>query len=914
MPSNYNIGPRIGIEGEAEFRKQISQINSAYKSMDSYLQAITKDMEANGRSQDALKARANGLRQQIDLQAQKYNQLAGALEKAKAQYGENSQEVMRYEGAMLDVQNTTNKLVKALAEMEQELEDMADGIERVGDESDDSGEKVLSFGDMLKAGIASGAILNAAERIGDLIVDIGREAVDAAAEVKAANSQFSQTFGNLETTATAALRAVSSETGIATTRLQSGYTALYAFTKSVGGDSTTALSIAQRALTAAADSAAYYDRTMEDATETLQSFLKGNYANDAALGIAATETTRNAMANQLYAKSFKDLTEAQKVDTLLAMVEAGNKASGALGQAAREADSWTNVTGELAENWRQLLAVFGSPILDGLTPMVQGLSNALGALAQQSSFQKLRADTDGFRDGLAAADAALESSNSQMQATAGLAAKYVERLEAIEAAGLRTAEAQTEYAQTVELLNALMPELGLTINDVTGRLDQNTGAIRDNIQSLKAQAEQQARNAYYQSIIDAYTEAYAAQYAAQQKLIELETRRNRLLEQGAVAYDTISYAQAGSTAALTSYNATLSKEDQELAAVNYELRLLESELNQLGAALSESEGKLDAANAATAGLAEASAGAVEESERLTEAQQTLATAYAEARTAARENIDSQIGLFDKLGGKSDWTAKKIIKNWKSQREAFAQYEDNLKKAVDMGLDEALVQQLADGSEQSMQILHAMVNDTKIGVNKINAEFRRLSEAKDGAADAMAEVTSTVDTALAQLLERVRPIGYDTGAGIAKGVRDSIPAVENAFTELAKRGQGAYLHTMDQHSPSRVMRTKGKDSGLGAALGVEDAIPSMEKSMTALATAGVSAYTRQQVAAAADYPTIALATGAVGGGGSTTNNHSVAYGGVSINVYAQQGQSVNAIADAVIQQLNVELVQRRAAFG
>ena len=38
--SQYNIGPKIGIEGEREFRSQISRINSEYRSMDSYLKAL----------------------------------------------------------------------------------------------------------------------------------------------------------------------------------------------------------------------------------------------------------------------------------------------------------------------------------------------------------------------------------------------------------------------------------------------------------------------------------------------------------------------------------------------------------------------------------------------------------------------------------------------------------------------------------------------------------------------------------------------------------------------------------------------------------------------------------------------------------------------------------------------------------
>ena len=64
------------------------------------------------------------------------------------------------------------------------------------------------------------------------------------------------------------------------------------------------------ALTVAADSAAYYDRSLEETSETLKSFLKGNFENDAALGLSCTKTTRNTAANKLYGKSFTELSEA----------------------------------------------------------------------------------------------------------------------------------------------------------------------------------------------------------------------------------------------------------------------------------------------------------------------------------------------------------------------------------------------------------------------------------------------------------------------------------------------------------------------------------------------------------------------------------------------------------------------------
>lgn len=55
-------------------------------------------------------------------------------------------------------------------------------------------------------------------------------------------------------------------------------------------DSANALSMMEEALQVTADSAAYYDRSLEDTAESLKSFLKGNFENDAALGLFCTET------------------------------------------------------------------------------------------------------------------------------------------------------------------------------------------------------------------------------------------------------------------------------------------------------------------------------------------------------------------------------------------------------------------------------------------------------------------------------------------------------------------------------------------------------------------------------------------------------------------------------------------------
>lgn len=208
-----------------------------------------------------------------------------------------------------------------------------------------------------------------------------KELIETAAEINAANSQLTQTFKELEPAAVQAMQRVADKCGIVQTRLQGVGTSIYAFAKTAGMDSAEALTMMEDALQVTADSAAYYDRSLEDVSESLKSFLKGNFENDAALGISCTETTRNAAANAMYGQSFKDLSEAQKQLVLLQMVKDANALSGAMGQASREADGWENVIGNLKETWRQFTAIVGQPFLKGATAAVQILTSALAKLA-----------------------------------------------------------------------------------------------------------------------------------------------------------------------------------------------------------------------------------------------------------------------------------------------------------------------------------------------------------------------------------------------------------------------------------------------------------------------------------------------------------------------------------------------------
>ena len=103
----YDIGPRIGIQGEKEFNDQIKQINDSIRECGSEMKALSSKFEKNGNSQDALVAKNKNLQKELDLQRKKMgllqtqydkqlkklDELAQAYQKAKTENGEEEIEV-----------------------------------------------------------------------------------------------------------------------------------------------------------------------------------------------------------------------------------------------------------------------------------------------------------------------------------------------------------------------------------------------------------------------------------------------------------------------------------------------------------------------------------------------------------------------------------------------------------------------------------------------------------------------------------------------------------------------------------------------------------------------------------------------------------------------------------------------------
>ena len=1043
--AGYNIGPKIGIDGEAEFRQQITRLNASYKTLTAETKAVTAAFDANGDEQGKLRATAQQLEKQIDNQRKRSDLLSDAIQKASQKYKEDSVEVQRLQAALYDTQATITGLEQDLsktnAELERagdntgdfadEAEDAGDMVENLADNLDGAGASALDFGDILKANLLSDAIMSGLQKLGSLVKDFGSGMIEAAARVQAESAQFSQTFGNLEKQAKSSLQSISDETNIAATRMQGSFTQIYAFAKTSGAESAEALDIASRAMKAAADSAAYYDRSIEDVTETLQSFLKGNYANDAALGIAATETTRNTKANELYAKSFQELSESQKVDVLLSMVEAGNKASGAIGQAARESESWENVTGELSESWRQLQAVAGAPVLKQTIPVIEkitdklkdaadsgkfeelaeGIGNSLGwlidngpevisvaggiaagiaafkiATSAAKGLDTLKTSLAGLQaaanahpillavsaltalTGVAVAAAAgsyevteemqrmstaaetlgntvsragydIGQSNAQIKDTAALAYQYVSQLEELERQGVNSATAQEEYNNTIELLRSLLPDINISIDEQTGLLKDGTAELRNQIEAWKDLAIAEAYQSKARDIADQIVDAELALKSwnrtleSQKSAVDETKAKIKALNE---AYDAGTISQAEYDEQSLTLQATLAGQTQAIAITESEIKKHEKSLEDAKAALDEYSKAADQYSGAMRDTS-GQESQVDANNQLVVSLADMRKEYDLLPDAANQSIKQQIGLFDDLSGKADKTFEDMLAALESQATAFSNYADNIATAMERGIDQGLVEQLSDGSVESMQILQVLVNGTDEQISALNASFGRVEDGRRLAANAMAGMQSDFDDVMQEMQDNAIKDGRYLVEGIVRGIEENIQKLEGAMHNLGRQGAAAFRNEMTIASPSRVMADIARWIPAGAAQGVDKASAVFERSMRELAMSGAnqfSGYISQHKALSgglsrsdllsayqvgfdlSDIADVLYAPRRVvpSDVGGVMRHTQVNLGGVSISLAAPAGTDLETLARMVGDAINEEAIRLAVAYG
>ena len=200
-----DIGPKIGIDGEKEFRKELQNINQQLRTLGSEMKAVTSSFEAGDRSEEALAAKTDVLNRQIDAQKQKLQQLQKGLDAATDKYGEADTKTLRWAQAVNDARTDLNRLESQLKSTTSEVDDLGDSMDNLDSGSlsfdgimDSIGGLLGNMGlgglsSFLTKGFAVGSVISGATQLTGAITGLVDE-----------TEEYRKIMGTLETSSQAA--------------------------------------------------------------------------------------------------------------------------------------------------------------------------------------------------------------------------------------------------------------------------------------------------------------------------------------------------------------------------------------------------------------------------------------------------------------------------------------------------------------------------------------------------------------------------------------------------------------------------------------------------------------------------------------------------------------------------------------
>lgn len=168
-----------------------------------------------------------------------------------------------------------NNLGDQLQQATTQADNLSNAGNDIGGNLDAAGTVGQTAGNKISTAFKTAAGIIASVIAVDQIKDLTVSMVESAGSAKAMKAQFSEVFGDLEGQAAGKLGAISEETTILESRMKESFTKIAAFAKTGGMDTADSLDLADRSMRVIADSAAFYDKALDDTTESLQSFLKG---------------------------------------------------------------------------------------------------------------------------------------------------------------------------------------------------------------------------------------------------------------------------------------------------------------------------------------------------------------------------------------------------------------------------------------------------------------------------------------------------------------------------------------------------------------------------------------------------------------------------------------------------------------
>lgn len=194
------ITTRIALDGEKEFKQQLSNINSELRTQKSEMQLVEAQFKGQANTTEALTEKDRILRKEIEQQQEKVKALAQAVVDSATAYGDADKRTDGYRQSL-------NKAQRELIEMNRELEDTAKYLDEAKSSADGTASSIDGFGK--KVGDTKnplddfkGALTNFKDiLVGGAIIGGLEAAKDAILDLEESTREYRQIVGTLEVSA-----------------------------------------------------------------------------------------------------------------------------------------------------------------------------------------------------------------------------------------------------------------------------------------------------------------------------------------------------------------------------------------------------------------------------------------------------------------------------------------------------------------------------------------------------------------------------------------------------------------------------------------------------------------------------------------------------------------------------------------
>ena len=398
----------------------------------------------------------------------------------------------------------------------------------------------------------------------------------------------------------------------------------------------------------------------------------------------------------------------------------------------------------------------------------------------------------------------------------------------------KSAAQKEALAKMVDQLNEAVPELCLAYDAATDSINMTDDALERMTQGIANQDEHNAQ-------VERLSELYTEQQAITDQLAETQEQLNEALAN----------AQWDSFAGAPMNDAAVAVER------------LRDDISDLTAAQEACAAEMAELEEATESYSQQQADAVIPTQEMEDRIAALSgqlteleAAYVESYAAAMESIDGQVKLFQEMDGTAKTSVDNLIETLKGQVAYMETYAENINKAMEMGVDMGLVRKLSDGSEESAQILAAIVQGGEDDIKALNEQLAKVEEGKENFSNTVAEMETDfkakMDEVQKDLENAIKDMdlkddAYKAGWNNVQGLIDGTAAQKQAlirkYTEMGNAALAAYKRAVDQHSPSKKFYQSGSYDIQGIIQGAESQRAQMEAEYKKIAQSALGSMER-----------------------------------------------------------------------